>query len=413
MPPTWRLAQNLRLSTAHHRPLYLLAFTVLFWTMFDDVLSYVAPLILTQRGLSDTMMGVVYSSSSVVGGIFDFIMSRFVKHATYRRILMIMFGLCFLYPLILWEAKVLWMFLVAMAWWGVYFDLYSYAAFDFVGHNEAKDNHASSFGVLEVFRGLGGIIAPLAVGLIVIEVVDFKPFVLAWSFLAIGAIFLVVLLLQRRKPIIPEKSPEHRRRRHISELKIWATIGRKLFPVLSLSFFLFLVEAFFWTLAPLYAVQLELHGFGGLLLTAYALPALLVGWFVGRISRRLGKKRTAFFSLMLGSLLISTFVLIHNPLVTIFVTFAAASFLSISMPSINGAYANYIVETPGAEREIEAMQDFTDNLGYIVGPVLAGFLADTFQIPGAFTVIGVTGVVVALVLMKVTPRRITLKIPAS
>lgn len=407
MPTHWQLAQRLRPQGTRHRALYLFAFVILFWTMFDNVMTYLAPLVLTQRGLSNTMMGIVYSSSSVAGGLFDFVMSKFVKRASYRRILLVMFGLCFLYPLILWNAKVLWMFLFAMAWWGVYFDLFSFSAFDFVGRFQNKEHHATSFGIIHVFRSLGGIIAPLIVGLIVIDRVNFQPFLLAWTFLIVGTIFLIALLFQSLRPVSVRRETELRTRRPIHELRLWRTVGRALLPVLSLSFFLFFIEAFFWTLAPLYAKQLQLHGFGGLLLTVYALPALLMGWFVGQLTQRWGKKRTAFVALLIGSAIIATFAAVHSPYVIIALTFAAACFLSVSLPSINGAYADYIAETPDAEREIAALQDFVVNLGYIAGPLLAGILADAINIPGAFTTIGLTGVIVALILLKVTPRSIT------
>lgn len=411
MPARLRLSEAYHHLKISHRALYQLALVVLFWTIFDDIMSYLAPLIMTQRGLSDSMMGIIYSSSSVAGALFDYVMSRWVKRTTFRRILLVMFALCALYPLLLWQAKTIWLMVFAMVWWGVYFDLYSYAAFDFVGRYEQEEKHAASFGVLQVFRALGGILAPLLVGLVVLDRVDFKPFALAWVFLGIGAIFLVLLLLHRQRAVIHRQLEPRPPRRSFHELAIWRKVGRTLFPVLSLTFFLYVMEAFFWTLAPLYSEQLKLRTFGGLLLAAYTLPAIFVGWYVGRLTKRWGKKRTAFIALMLGSGIVALFGVIHTPYLLVGAAFIASCFISLSQPSIEGAYANYVAETPDAEREIEALQDFMVNLGYVVGPLIAGFLAQAIRIPAAFSALGVIGVVVALVLLKFTPRSITVSLP--
>jgi predicted MFS family arabinose efflux permease len=101
---------------------YLWSAMVFFWLIFDGILSYATPLIITQQGFSDAWMGVIYASSSVFGGIYDFLICRFFKNTNFRRMTMCLFALCLVYPLILWQAKTVWVFLIAMAIWGVYWD---------------------------------------------------------------------------------------------------------------------------------------------------------------------------------------------------------------------------------------------------------------------------------------------------
>ena len=59
--------------------------------------------------------------------------------------------------------------------------------------------------------------------------------------------------------------------------------------------------------------------------------------------------------------------------------------------------------------EIEALEDFSFNLGYVIGPISAGILSDMIGITGAFTALGMTGFVVAIILIKVTPKSIRIK----
>ena len=194
---------------------------------------------------------------------------------------------------------------------------------------------------------------------------------------------------------------------------LWKKIGRLISPILFLTFFLFFTEAFFWTLAPLYAETANLKAFGGLFLTAYTLPALLVGWFVGSLTKRFGKKRTAFVGVLIGSLILSSFAFLPDSIVSIVAVFLASVFISLSLPAINSAYADYISEAPQVEGEIEGLEDFAFNIGYMAGPVSAGILADVFSIPAAFSILGVMGAILALILLAVTPRNINIKTKPS
>ena len=184
-------------------------------------------------------------------------------------------------------------------------------------------------------------------------------------------------------------------------------------PVLFLTFFLFFVEAFFWTLAPLYAETTNLKAFGSLFLTAYTLPALLVGWLVGSFTKRFGKKETAFVGVLIGSLVLSSFAYLPDSTVSIIAVFVASVFISMSLPAINSAYADYISESPQVEGEIEGLEDFAFNIGYVAGPISAGILADFFSIPVAFSILGLIGVVLASILLLVTPDNINIKMKPS
>ena len=64
---------------SNQRCIYLLAFMLMFWTLFDSTITYVTPLIITERGFSDTMMGLIYASSSVIGAFFDFFICKLFK----------------------------------------------------------------------------------------------------------------------------------------------------------------------------------------------------------------------------------------------------------------------------------------------------------------------------------------------
>jgi len=408
MPTLKHLVRYFQENKSSQKPLYYLCIMILFWSVYDGAMSFLAPLAITAQGFSATLMGIIIGTSSIAGALFDFITCRIFKNTNYRKIFLIMFACCSVYPLILYKAHAAALFIFAMALWGVYFDLKNIGNFDYVGRYTPKEKHSASFGLVQVFLSLGYLIAPIMIGAIVAESLDWKPFAAAWIFLAIAFIFFIILTIVTRRH--PERTAEERKDHHRttwSEIVLWGKIGRILFPVLLLTLFLNLIDGFFWTVGPLFAESLSGVGaLAGFFMTAYSLPALLVGWFVGTFTHRFGKKRTASLTLLVGSLILTLIYFAHSPISIIATIFCASLFISMSWPAINGAYADYISETEIYEKEIAGLEDFYTNVGYVIGPMAAGFLADRLGNNGTFTFLGACGIVLAFYLFLHSRRHI-------
>ncbi|HLD31753.1 MAG TPA: MFS transporter [Patescibacteria group bacterium] len=395
--------------------IYVFSFMVFFWTIFDSIMQYVTPLIIEERGFSNSMIGLILGSSSIAGAIFDFLICKIFKNTNFKKTFLVMFVICAIYPLLLWQAKTIWFFIFVMAVWGLYFDLYGFGTFNFIGRYTKKTEHAPSFGLVQTFRALGGILAPFIVGLLIVDQVNQRSVSSGWIFLAMGFIFftLLIYLIRKNHSTETELIQTPRRKNLFIEFHLWRKLGKLMMPVLCLTFYLFFIEAFFWTLAPLYAETTNLGQFGGMFLAAFSLPALIVGWFVGTLTKRFGKKKTALAGLLVGSLILSFFVYSPNSVVSIFVVFLSSLFISMALPAINAAYADYISEATQVEGEIESLEDFAFNIGYVLGPITAGILADLCGMKGAFSILGIFGAILAIVLLVVTPKSIIIKTKSS
>jgi MFS family permease len=414
MPTFHHLQKHVRAHGLGNKPLYSFCFVALFYFLFDGILSYVVPLVITDAGYSETMMGIIIGSSSITGMLFDFLICRVFRNTNFRRIFMVLFILCAFYPLLLWKANSLWMFLVAMGVWGVYFDLGNIGSMNFLGNNIKPKEHASSSGVLQVFKGLGCLLASLIGGLVIGEEVGWKPFGLAWIFLSISFIFFLHLLYLARKEGFSYGRPANRRQYApltlFKELHLWAMTIVVLRPLLLLMVFITIYDSFFWTLGALFAKEFpSLNGFQGLIVAAYQLPILISGWFVGSISVKMGKERVALYAFLLGSCLLTPLYLISNPIAIISLVFSASFFFAFSLPAINGIHADHISSTPLVEKEIEGVNDMSVNLGYVIGPMAAGFLSDMFGNASAFSIVAVLGLICGILLIRAVPKKIQLK----
>jgi len=322
--------------------------------------------------------------------------------------------LCFTYPLVLGTANSIVVFVLAMLVWGLYYDFYGFSAFDYVSRYTKKEEHSSSFGIMQIFRSIASIIAPLLVGLILVGIIFKRVFVWSYFFLAISlALYFVLVFITKRSKIEGESKEPERKRNALIEFHLWKKIGKKIASPLTITFFLFFIEAFFWTLSPLYSENFSMPLFGGIFLAAYSIPMLTSGWLVKGLAEKYGKKRTAIVSLIIGSLVMCSFLLITNPYWAIIVVLISAFFLGLAFPSINGAYADYISEQVTVEKEIETLEDASFNVAYVLGPLFGGIMSDMFGIPAAFAILGMVGLVIAIVLLIVTPKSINIKITAE
>ena len=336
MPTLAHLTTHLRTYGRSHRPLWALAITLMLWALFDGLVTFVTPLAITQVGISQTMMGLIIGSSSVTGALVDVLLCRFAVRTSYRHYFLGMFLVCAIYPLVLGHATTVGLFLIAMALWAIYFDFAIFGKFDFVGRVLPPAEHASSFGVFGVFLGLGYLIAPLIAGLLVSDTVGREVFQLMWVVLTLAAVTYGVFLWTIRKTPPPPVAPEPRRRRtFLLELGLWRQLGRRLLPVLMLTLVLDLITALFWTIGPLFAESTPgLNQFAGLFITAYELPIILVGWFVGSFTNRFGQKRTAFAAALVGTALLAVVGFTTQPVALIGAVALAAACLGIAEPAV-------------------------------------------------------------------------------
>jgi len=404
---------NLKTKSFNTRTaLYLFCLVILFWALFDGVVSYLVPIVITESGISKTLMGVILGTSSIAGALFDFLACRLFKNTYYKRFFMFMFAICLIVPFILYRADSFVWFILAMILWGVYYDFKGMGIFNFVSNFTPAEKHTESFSLIQVFLSLGYLISPLIVGFLIADSLNWKPFVLAWIFIGMAIIFFVILLLVTRNAQKFSQEEGHFLEAQVGiwhEALLWSKVGRILFPVLLMTFLISLTDAFFWTVGPLIAEDLisYMGDFSGLFMTMYVLPSLFVIFIVSFFTKRMGKKRIAVLAYFFGSVILICLAALSGSLFLFAAVFLASLGISLASPALNGAYADYISETVEYEKEIEGLQDFYVNLGYVVGPMLAGFMADRLGNLETFTLLGFVGGVCSLILLVAMPKAIT------
>ena len=392
-----------------NRTLLTVGLMIFFFVIFDGVLMYLAPIVITGAGISESLMGLIIGSSSIAGFAFDFVLTRVVREAHYRRMFLLMLLLGALYPLFLFGGTTVTFYLVAMAVWGFYYDFYNMGTLDFVERTADPTHHASNFGSLRAFEGLGYLLAPFIGSLLLLR---FQPGPRMLLALAVPLVlsFLFYLAIATR-PASGEDGTSGMDRRDatgfLTEMRLWRTIGTILLPALALTLTINMIDSAVWTFGPLFSEEFgRASGMpGGVFMIAYALPPILVGWLVGLITRTYGTKTIALAAVGGGSVILVSVGLTRMPIVLIGLIFMASFCFAIGWPTINAVYTEYIERIPGYRKETETLQDMFTNFGDTIGPILGGSMAQYLGYAHTFVALGAVGAAIAAVLMISEMRR--------
>jgi MFS family permease len=373
----------------------------------DSIMAYFSPVYIESRVKNQIIMGIIISSSSIVGILCDIFFGEWFSGKSFRfflkwsLIVFVTFPLSFL---ILPDHPLL--FLIPMALWGIAYELGLFSDFHFI--NEALDHphHAIGWSTLKTFYAAAYLVGPLLASFLLERSIYLAPLVA--TVLMVGAI-MMFLLLKKSFPKPHRQSIVSKKHSIKHELKVWRLLMPKLWPVILFVFMASVVDSTFWTVGAVFSESLkELHPFGGFLLTVYVLPSLFAGFIGAHISGYLGKKRTAFIGGMLAGLCfvvagLSTGVI--NLLVLIFI---AAFFMGLAVPQMYAAIEDYIERLGQSANALVGLENSATSAAFIVGPILAGIIASKLSNQLTFTAIGAVFFTISLIALIIVPRKIHL-----
>jgi MFS family permease len=384
-------------------------FMLFFWAIYDGIISYLTPIIMENRGLSNSAIGMLISLSAISGAIFDVLISKYFRFSHYLRFFIFIYIICLTYPLLLWSASNIALYAFLMAAWGLTYDFINFGIYDLAARISKKNEHTKNITLINSFKSIGYLIGPLVITYLISSwSLNSSSFFLVYLFLAISLSFYVILfsfssLKEFLNPPVHTPTILH----WGSEIHLWKKFGKILFPVLVFNVMMFIFEATFWTIGPIFSQQFpEYKYFSIIFMSVYILPTILVIKFAEPITRRFGKKHTAYISFIISSLLLIPFAFITSPFYLLILVFFSTTTGSLAWSAIAGAFVDYISESELYNSEIIGLKDFSSNIGYIIGPTLAGIVSDQIGIRPTFACLGILCALVVSTLFLITPRHI-------
>ena len=413
------LNKRLRFSLAFKRfplldfiPPVLLGYCLLAFllSLADALMSYTTPVFLENKLGNPAQMGILLGISPIAGILFDVFLEKNLANKSYLFFLKLTFlsAVCFPLIFILLPPSIIFLILAVLVW-GTWYELTQFTNFRFIHVSATVPQHAASWGILSIFRSTAYLLGPLFASLLISYSFN-SSFYAVLGVLGIAFLLFLLFLKNQKNPArLETDQPGDKKITLACQFKVLRSLLKKIWPLWLFTFAILFIDATFWSVGTVLSEELKTrHPLGGFLLVAYMLPSLFIGLLAKRVSRPLGKKRAAFIAGLLAGLILAFSGLVKEPLLLLSLVFFSSIFSSLSVPEILAVYEDYVARLGRAGDEMVALERSSENLAYILGPMIAGAVALLIGSQKTFTVSGLFLAIVSLLALIIVPKKIRL-----
>lgn len=389
-------------------PLWGYAILVFLLGLQDALMSYATPVFLEYQLNNSLYMGLLMSVASLAGLFFDLLLSHFFSQKSFRFFLLAAVGSAGVFSgLMLFWSPIIVHLIISLAIWGFYYELSQFSHFNFIHTFLKKEDHARAWGVISLIKATAYMLGPLLAGWLIVS--DFQPIFRGVLFLVALVLLATFLFLKSIFPhhqTVEKEIPQHGLSQ---ELKIWRLLFARIWPLWLFVLAMLMIDASFWSIGAILSEELRhTHPLGGLLLTVYMLPSLFVGWVTGRLAGPWGKKRIAFGAGLMYGLMLFSLGWVNSVPLLLGLVFLSSIFGAVAMPEILAVFQDFVGRLGILGSEIVSLERSAENLAFILGPILAGGLAQLFGFQLTLAIMGVFLFLVASLAIMVVPRKIHL-----
>lgn len=301
--------------------------------------------------------------------------------------------------------KYLFPIVVAMITWSIYYEFRNYSKYNFVEKYLSSAKNAQAWSTMSIFQSSAYMIGPaIVVYLFANRISSSLLFALLVTSLALVLFFLFEIRYGKNKFDI---NIERQIRSLFDEVKVTHVLTRKIWPLVTFSFALTLLDASFWTIGVLFSESLRLENpVGGLFLTMYGLPAILTGITAPRIYSHLGKKRTAFIAGIFAGILLICISLLENIYLILGMVFLIAFMSGIAFILIYATFEDYITRLDGDGNNMVSIGQISQNIAYVLGPIFFGIVSKDGNFKDSFIAAGEILIFFSVVALVTVPRKI-------
>jgi len=293
----------------------------------------------------------------------------------------------------------------AMITWSVYYEFRNYSKFNFVEKYLPPNKNAQAWSTMSIFQSLAYMTGPaIAVYLFANKIRSSLTFALLATLTASVLFLLFEIKFAKRKR---DDKSDREIRSLFDEVKVTHVLTRKIWPLVTFSFALTLLDASFWSIGVLFSESLRLkHPAGGLFLTMYGLPAILTGLTAPRIYSYLGKKRTSFIAGVFAGVLMICISLLKNVYLILGMVFLVAFASGIAFILIYATFEDYITRLDGDGNNMVSIGQISQNVAYVLGPIFFGIVSKDGNYGHSFIAAGEILIFFSILALITVPRKI-------
>ncbi len=387
----------------------VLSLMLFFIYLGDGILSDWVPSFVQDSTHSSLVMGLILSFSSLVGFGADLVFPQLLKLVRTRKLMLMAIGTSLVFcGVLLWSIVLPWVvfFLIAMAVWGIYYEFLGFGGQQFVSEAVPATARSGAWAIMGVFRSLAYFLGPIIGSYIALTKGNTETVLTAAFFVFLGYVIWLVMGRNSKKTTSEQNEEKVN---ILRELKLWWVLLEHVWPILMVSMVMGLIDATFWTTGTVLSDNLAKQNWlGGMFLPFYMLPMVIFGVVVARWGVYKGKKKIAEISMLIAGIFLSLMGVISSYWFMLAVSLLTGTALAVAWPMIDAVYSD-IVQRMGKEgKHMVGLSSSTISIAYILGPILAGGIAQVVGERMTFSIMGVFMVIVAIILLLVTPKKLRL-----
>lgn len=384
---------------------------ILFFVYLGDaILSDWVPAFMQVALGGSLFMGLVMSFSSMVGFVTDLIFPQLLRKYKARRLILLAIGANLIFSgILIWTTSWSWLvlFLLGMAVWGIYYELLWFGSAQFVSDSVPLVSRSGVWAVISVFKSLAYFLGPILGSWLAISRGNLAVVITAAAVVCIGYLIWVFTSGKER---VHEHSIQPMEKFNIrEELGYWKVLFGHVWPVLLISLMMGLIDATYWTTGTVLSDSMAKDSvLGGLFLPIYMLPPIFMGVILAKWGVYKGKKKIAEVFLLFSGVFLTCLGFKESLYVMLLLSFLIGISLSIAWPMVDAVYSDILARMGKERKHMIGLSSSTVSVAYIAGPVTAGFIASLVGERMTFAVVGVLVVLVAIILLFVTPKKLRL-----
>ncbi len=385
----------------------LFSFTLFLIRIADAIISFWAPNQIQSSLGSSTWMGIIISFQSIIGFGADLIFPTLLRTTKTKRLIfwaIIVLALTSFFLAGSVAKPFIAIFLITMTLWGIYYEFVAFASYQFMGSTVPSHMRSAAWAVVGTFVNMAYFFGPLLAAAVLL-----KNYILAEGLILIFLVAALLLLTLLKGPHDVPPKIDIKDINPLMELKHWLTLSRDIWPIMIMSLLLGFIDSTFWTTGAIWTEKLaKINYLGGLFLPFYQLPAIFLGVIVAGWGIYKGKKILTEKFLVVAGIFLIALSISDSIYWQLSMVLLAASALSVCYPLLEGVYTDIVARMGKEKKDLIGLTSSVVNISYIVWPPIVGIVAGLVGERLTFSFVGAVTVVVSVVLLFVTPKKLRL-----
>lgn len=377
---------------------FIILLIILIWDIAQYASEFSFPSYLESIHKSYFEIGFIISLGSVSGALMDLSLGVLCDRISRKKLMIIGLTLLIVSTTLIFILTDSVLLSLVFLFWSVAYELWKVPSDAYFASLTDKEDRSEDYGQNLEITNLGRVLGPI-IGGIILTALGFMGIISFYVVFLILDIFLIIILIKETNyrdisNAMYKSTSIETIKSEIKHFKKFKTTGIFL---LYFSLLLTAWEQILITIMPLFSGADVLNlppDIAGVFLACFSIPSILLARFAGKLADKFGKKQILFWGLIVLGASLSLFSVIQN-IYVIFVLALSVSFgTTLALPALNG----FLIDLAYKKKKgrICGIWNIFRNLGYIVGPLLGGILADISGLRTTFLIVGAVIIISAL-----------------